>query len=30
MDNLGISTYDRNPIGSENGRIGVDAFVAEA
>ncbi|XP_065668610.1 EF-hand calcium-binding domain-containing protein 10 isoform X3 [Hydra vulgaris] len=30
MDNLGVTNYNHNPVGSETGRIGIDVFVNEA
>ena len=30
MDNLGVTTYERNPPGSDNDQISLQTFMAEA
>ncbi|XP_066910082.1 EF-hand calcium-binding domain-containing protein 10-like [Clytia hemisphaerica] len=30
MENIGVSTYERNPPGSDEDQIGLDVFVIEA
>ena len=30
MENLGVTTYERNPPGSDEDQIGLDTFINEA